>query len=70
MRKLVTLAQSVMENIIQAQGGENIDGTRAAFEDVASGSQLASCTLLNLKLRLLYGVALLPDQRLLTGATK
>jgi len=75
---LMDKAQAVMENIIQAQGGENIDavfcvtddmvqgakqaieavgltpgediltvgidGTRAAFEDVASGAQLASCT--------------------------
>lgn len=75
---LMDKAQSVMENILQAQGGENIDaifcvtddmvqgakkaveaagfkpgtdiltvgidGTRAAFEDVASGVQLASCT--------------------------
>lgn len=75
---LMDKAQAVMENIIQAQGGENIDavfavtddmiqgaktaieaaglepgkdiltvgidGTRAAFEDVASGKQLASCT--------------------------
>ncbi len=75
---LMDKAQSVMENIIQAQGGENIDvvysvtddmiqgaknaieaaglvpgvdiltvgidGTRAAFEDIAAGKQLASCT--------------------------
>lgn len=75
---LMDKAQAVMENIIQAQGGENIDavfavtddmiqgaktaleaaglepgkdvltvgidGTRAAFEDVAAGKQLASCT--------------------------
>lgn len=75
---LMDKAQSVMENILQAQGGENIDvvfavtddmiqgaknaieaagfvpgkdiltvgidGTRAAFEDVAAGTQLASCT--------------------------
>lgn len=75
---LMDKAQSVMENIIQAQGGENIDavfavtddmiqgaknaieaagltpgtdiltlgidGTRAAFEDVEAGLQLASCT--------------------------
>ncbi len=75
---LMDKAQSVMENIIQAQGGENIDavfcvtddmvqgamnaidaanlepgkdiltlgidGTRAAFEAVESGRQLASCT--------------------------
>ena len=75
---LMDKAQAVMENIIQAQGGENIDavfavtddmiqgaktaieaagltpgediltlgidGTKAAFEDVASGKQLASCT--------------------------
>lgn len=75
---LMDKAQSVMENIIQAQGGENIDavfcvtddmvqgamnaieaaglepgvdiltlgidGTRAAFEDIESGRQLASCT--------------------------
>ena len=75
---LMDKAQAVMENILQAQGGENIDavfavtddmiqgaknaieaaglepgkdiltlgidGTRAAFEDVASGKQLASCT--------------------------
>lgn len=75
---LMDKAQSVMENILQAQGGENIDavfavtddmiqgakraieaagfepgkdvltvgidGTRAAFEDVASGTQLASVT--------------------------
>ncbi|WP_312497172.1 ABC transporter substrate-binding protein [Anaerosporobacter sp.] len=75
---LMDKAQSVMENIIQAQGGENIDavfavtddmiqgaktaieaagfepgkdiltlgidGTRAAFEDIVSGKQLASCT--------------------------
>lgn len=75
---LMDKAQAVMENILQAQGGENIDavycvtddmvqgamkaieaaglepgkdiltigidGTRAAFEDVASGRQLASCT--------------------------
>ncbi len=75
---LMDKAQSVMENIIQAQGGENIDavfcvtddmvqgamnaieaaglepgkdiltlgidGTRAAFEAIESGRQLASCT--------------------------
>ena len=75
---LMDKAQSVMENIIQAQGGENIDavfavtddmiqgaknaieaaglevgkdiltigidGTRAAFEDVKAGKQLASVT--------------------------
>ncbi len=75
---LMDKAQSVMENIIQAQGGENIDavfsvtddmvqgamnaieaaglvpgqdiltlgidGTRAAFEDIEAGRQLASCT--------------------------
>ncbi len=75
---LMDKAQSVMENILQAQGGENIDavfcvtddmvqgvmkaidaagfvpgkdiltigidGTRAAFEDIESGRQLASCT--------------------------
>ncbi len=75
---LMDKAQSVMENIIQAQGGENIDavfcvtddmvqgamnaieaadlkpgediltlgidGTRAAFEAIESGKQLASCT--------------------------
>ena len=75
---LMANAQSVMENVLQAQGGENIDvvfavtddmiqgaknaieaaglepgkdiltvgidGTRAAFEDVAAGKQLASCT--------------------------
>lgn len=75
---LMDKAQSVMENILQAQGGENIDavycvtddmvqgamnaieaaglkpgediltigidGTRAAFEAVADGRQLASCT--------------------------
>lgn len=75
---LMDKAQSVMENILQAQGGENIDavfcvtddmaqgakhaieaagfepgadiltlgidGTRAAFEDIAAGKQLASCT--------------------------
>ncbi|MEW4413567.1 ABC transporter substrate-binding protein [Clostridium sp. AN503] len=75
---LMDKAQSVMENIIQAQGGENIDavfavtddmiqgaktaieaaglepgtdiltlgidGTRAAFEDVEAGKQLASVT--------------------------
>ena len=75
---LMDKAQSVMENIIQAQGGENIDavfcvtddmvqgamnaikaaglkpgediltlgidGTRAAFEAIESGEQLASCT--------------------------
>lgn len=75
---LMDKAQSVMENIIQAQGGENIDavfavtddmiqgaktaieaaglepgkdiltlgidGTRAAFEDIVAGKQLASCT--------------------------
>lgn len=75
---LMDKAQSVMENIIQAQGGENIDavfavtddmiqgakiaieaaglevgkdiltigidGTRAAFEDVQAGKQLASVT--------------------------
>ena len=75
---LMDKAQAVMENIIQAQGGENIDavfcvtddmvqgamnaieaagltpgkdiltlgidGTRAAFEAVADGRQLASCT--------------------------
>ena len=75
---LMDKAQAVMENILQAQGGENIDavfavtddmiqgaknaieaaglepgkdiltlgidGTRAAFEDVAAGKQLASCT--------------------------
>jgi len=75
---LMDKAQAVMENIIQAQGGENIDvvysvtddmiqgaknaieaaglvpgvdiltvgidGTRAAFEDIAAGKQLASCT--------------------------
>ena len=75
---LMDKAQAAMENILQAQGGENIDavfavtddmiqgakkaieaaglkpgtdiltlgidGTRAAFEDVASGAQLASCT--------------------------
>lgn len=75
---LMDKAQSVMENILQAQGGENIDavfavtddmvqgaktaieaaglepgkdiltvgidGTRAAFEDVAAGKQLASVT--------------------------
>ena len=75
---LMDKAQAVMENILQAQGGENIDavfavtddmiqgakkaieaaglkpgtdiltlgidGTRAAFEDVAAGVQLASCT--------------------------
>lgn len=75
---LMDKAQSVMENILQAQGGENIDavycvtddmvqgamnaieaaglkpgediltigidGTRAAFEAIADGRQLASCT--------------------------
>lgn len=75
---LMDEAQSVMENIIQAQGGENIDavfcvtddmaqgamkaieaaglkpgkdvlilgidGTRAAFEAIEEGKQLASCT--------------------------
>lgn len=75
---LMDKAQAVMENIIQAQGGENIDavfavtddmiqgaknaieaagltpgsdiltlgidGTKAAFEDVEAGKQLASCT--------------------------
>jgi simple sugar transport system substrate-binding protein/ribose transport system substrate-binding protein len=75
---LMDKAQAVMENIIQAQGGENIDavfavtddmiqgaktaieaanlvvgediltlgidGTRAAFEDIESGKQLASVT--------------------------
>ena len=75
---LMDKSQSVMENILQAQGGENIDavfavtddmvqgaktaieaaglapgkdiltvgidGTRAAFEDVAAGKQLASVT--------------------------
>lgn len=75
---LMDKAQAVMENILQAQGGENIDavfcvtddmvqgamnaidaagltpgediltvgidGTRAAFEAVESGRQLASCT--------------------------
>lgn len=75
---LMDKAQSVMENILQAQGGENIDavycvtddmaqgakraieaagltpgtdiltlgidGTRAAFEDIKAGKQLASCT--------------------------
>lgn len=75
---LMDKAQAVMENIIQAQGGENIDavfavtddmiqgaktaieaaglvpgediltlgidGTRAAFEDIEAGKQLASCT--------------------------
>lgn len=75
---LMDKSQSVMENILQAQGGENIDavfavtddmiqgaktaieaaglepgkdiltvgidGTKAAFEDVASGKQLASVT--------------------------
>jgi len=75
---LMDKAQSVMENIIQAQGGDKIDavfcvtddmvqgaklaieaagftpgediltlgidGTRAAFEDIESGAQLASCT--------------------------
>lgn len=75
---LMDKAQAVMENILQAQGGENIDavycvtddmvqgakraieaagftpgsdiltigidGTRAAFEDIAAGKQLASCT--------------------------
>lgn len=75
---LMDKAQAVMENILQAQGGENIDavfavtddmiqgaktaieaaglepgkdiltigidGTRAAFEDVAAGKQLASVT--------------------------
>ena len=75
---LMDKAQSVMENIIQAQGGENIDavycvtddmvqgamnainaaglepgkdiltlgidGTRAAFEAIEDGRQLASCT--------------------------
>lgn len=75
---LMDKAQAVMENIIQAQGGENIDvvfavtddmiqgakaaieaagltpgkdiltvgidGTKAAFEDVKAGKQLASCT--------------------------
>lgn len=75
---LMDKAQSVMENIIQAQGGENIDavfcvtddmvqgamnaidvaglkpgediltlgidGTRAAFEAIENGRQLASCT--------------------------
>lgn len=75
---LMDKAQSVMENIIQAQGGENIDavycvtddmvqgamnaieaaglkpgediltlgidGTRAAFEAIEEGRQLASCT--------------------------
>ena len=75
---LMADAQDVMENIIQAQGGENIDvvysvtddmiqgaknaieaaglvpgvdiltvgidGTRAAFEDIAADKQLASCT--------------------------
>lgn len=75
---LMDKAQSVMENIVQAQGGENIDavfavtddmiqgakkaieaaglevgkdiltvgidGTRAAFEDVKAGKQLASVT--------------------------
>ena len=75
---LMDKSQSVMENIIQAQGGENIDavfavtddmiqgaktaieaaglevgkdiltigidGTRAAFEDVQAGKQLASVT--------------------------
>lgn len=75
---LMDKAQAVMENILQAQGGENIDavfcvtddmtqgakraieaaglvpgtdiltlgidGTRAAFEDIVSGKQLASCT--------------------------
>ncbi|MFA9465146.1 MAG: ABC transporter substrate-binding protein [Velocimicrobium sp.] len=75
---LMDKAQSVMENIIQAQGGENIDvvfavtddmiqgaktaieaagltpgediltlgidGTKAAFEDIEAGKQLASCT--------------------------
>lgn len=75
---LMDKAQSVMDNILQAQGGENIDavfavtddmiqgvknsieaanlvpgediltigidGTRAAFEDIESGKQLASCT--------------------------
>lgn len=75
---LMDKAQSVMENIIQAQGGENIDavfcvtddmvqgamnaidaaglkpgediltlgidGTRAAFEAIEGGRQLASCT--------------------------
>lgn len=75
---LMDKAQAAMENILQAQGGENIDavfcvtddmvqgamtaieaaglkpgvdiltlgidGTKAAFEDVKSGRQLASCT--------------------------
>ena len=75
---LMDKAQAVMENVLQAKGGENIDavfcvtddmtqgamtaieaagltpgkdiltlgidGTRAAFEDVQSGRQLASCT--------------------------
>ena len=75
---LMDKAQAVMENILQAQGGDNIDavycvtddmvqgamkaidaaglepgkdiltvgidGTRAAFEDIESGRQLASCT--------------------------
>ena len=75
---LMDKAQAVMENIIQAQGGKNInvvfavtddmiqgakaaieaagltpgkdiltvgiDGTKAAFEDIKSGKQLASCT--------------------------
>lgn len=75
---LMDKAQAVMENILQAQGGKNIDvvyavtddmiqgaknaieaaglvpgkdiltvgidGTRAAFEDIAAGKQLASCT--------------------------
>lgn len=75
---LMDKAQAVMENILQAQGGENIDavfcvtddmvqgamkaidatglecgkdiltigidGTRAAFEDIEKGRQLASCT--------------------------
>ena len=75
---LMDKAQAVMENIIQAQGGENIDavfcvtddmvqgamnaieaaglkpgediltlgidGTRAAFEAIEDGRQLASCT--------------------------
>ena len=56
---LMDKAQAVMENIVQAQGGENIDavfcvtddiltlgidGTRAAFEAIEDGRQLASCT--------------------------
>lgn len=75
---LMDKAQAAMENIIQAQGGENIDvvfavtddmiqgaktaieaaslvpgediltlgidGTKAAFEDIEAGKQLASCT--------------------------